>query len=238
MALATALGQNPPAPVPGTREALPPQAVVQTTPEKPPMPDAKRIDLHFKGGTPRDLIAAMGAALGKEVNAVIGDEGAKVKLPEFRVRNATVADIFEALGRISKRSVKVPLGGGSYQQQIVQSQFLRVDNTGDDTLWSFVSNEAEVAEALEKEVLQKRQLQHFQLGEYLSDRLTIEDITTALQTGWEMVGAKEMPDLKFHPQTGILIVAGDPKLLDQIPDLLKCLPKRKIQTTEKLPPPL
>jgi len=53
----------------------------------------------------------------------------------------------------------------------------------------------------------------------------VEDITTSIRTGWEMLAVKNPPELKFHKETGILIAAGDPQLLDQIPMLLKQLPR-------------
>jgi hypothetical protein len=54
----------------------------------------------------------------------------------------------------------------------------------------------------------------------------VEDITTAIRIGWEMLKVERIPDLKFHKETGILITAGNPDLLDQIPAVLQQLPRK------------
>jgi len=215
-------------------QSLPPT----TTPEKvsplviqehaaTPSPQVSRVDLDFKGGPPAALVDAISKSVGKQVNVIVDEDDAQVRLPPIHVRNATVADIFSALANATMREVTVPVGRDSYQTRQVRSQFMPTNSGGvsDETVWSFVSNEPETKQAqFNFAKSPKRALRHFQLGNYLSDKLSVEDITTAIRTGWELLGVKEQPELKFHKETGILIAAGDPDLLEQIPMVLQQLP--------------
>ena len=82
----------------------------------------------------------------------------------------------------------------------------------------------------------KLSLRHYQLGPYLADHVTVEDITTTIRTGWELIGVKEQPQLKFHKETGILIAAGDGDLLDDIPMVLQQLPTSASASPPPFPP--
>jgi hypothetical protein len=189
-----------------------------------PAGDLTRFDLDFRGGTPAELVEALDKALGKEINVIVVDSASKVRLPPVRVRNATVNDVFTAIATASQREVAVPSGGNTIQYKLVQCRFTPTGATiTDDTVWSFVSNETDLHEQSLRLSQPKRELAHFQLRDYLSDSVNVEDITTAIRTGWEMIAVKNPPDLKFHKETGILIAAGDPKLLEQIPLVLQQL---------------
>jgi len=64
----------------------------------------------------------------------------------------------------------------------------------------------------------------YQLGPYLQD-YSIQDITTAIQTGWKLLGVKSSPQLKFHPETKLLIAVGPPEQLATIDTVLSQLRK-------------
>ena len=244
LALATgAVAQN--APSTSKHEKTPP-LVVEEHPG-PPASELKRIDLDFKGGPPAALVEAISKAVGKQVNVIIDESDAQVHLPPIHVRNVTVPDIFSALASATTREVSVPsgrdgFGGGRniYQTRQVSSQFVpnKPGSLTDDTVWSFVSNEPETEQALiNSKGKPKPSLRHYQLGAYLTDKLTVEDITTTIRTGWELLGVKEQPQLKFHKETGILIAAGDGDLLDDIPMVLQQLPTSGVSSLGNMPPP-
>jgi hypothetical protein len=210
-------------------------------------PKLSRFDLNFPGGTPHEFVTALDQALGKQVNVIIVESAAKVRLPPVRVRNATLVDVFMAIAAATQREVSVPVStargsGGpqtqSFQTRTVQSQFLPVASNNpfsDDTVWSFVSNEPETLERNELARKPVRELRHFQLRDYLTDKQTVEDITTAIRTGWQMLGVDEPPELKFHPETGILIAAGEQGLLEQIPMVLQQLPRIDDRSMPRIP---
>jgi hypothetical protein len=64
--------------------------------------------------------------------------------------------------------------------------------------------------------------------------LTVDDITTAIQTGWRMSGASSAPTLSFHKETNLLIGAGDMSSLQVIDEVLRTL---KPTTGDALPAP-
>jgi hypothetical protein len=222
-----------------TPEKVPPLVIQEHA--AAPAVQLSRVDLDFKGGPPAALVDAISKSLGKQVNVIIDEGDAQVHLPPIRVRNATAPDIFSALANATTREVLVPAGRDSYQTRQVRSQFMPNSNLGgitDETVWSFVSNEPETKQAqLNFAKTPKPALRHFQLGSYLSDKLSVEDITTAIRTGWELLGVKEQPELKFHKETGILIAAGDAELLEQIPLVLQQLPTSAQVGSFALPPP-
>jgi hypothetical protein len=227
---------KPPAPVrPSTSGAIP--SAENTG-------DLSRFDLDFRGGSPENLIGAISEAMGKKVNVVIGENAEGIRLPAVRVRNATIADVFSAIATTTRHDVAVPVTVGmggiaqSIQYRTVQSQFLPASNpVTDDTVWSFVSNEAETQELAAHATQPARELRHFQLSDYLNDKLTVADITTAIRTGWEMLEIKNPPDLKFHQETGIMIAAGEAKLIDQIPMVLQQLPRKSGADGDTFPVP-
>jgi hypothetical protein len=86
---------------------------------------------------------------------------------------------------------------------------------GDDTIWTFFVQGA----PLPPDPIACR---YYQLEPYLNT-YSIDDITTAIQTGWRMLGVKEVPELSFHKETKLLIAVGDPGGLALIDDVLKQL---------------
>jgi hypothetical protein len=73
------------------------------------------------------------------------------------------------------------------------------------------------------------------LGPYL-ETYKVEDITTAVQTGWKMLGDPSPPTLNFHKDTKLLIAVGELerlKLIDSVLAELSGDPK-KVKTR---PPP-
>ena len=65
----------------------------------------------------------------------------------------------------------------------------------------------------------------YSLAPYLRADITVDDITTAIRTGWELRGVKAPPTLKFHQETQLLIAVGQPEELATIVDVLDVLTK-------------
>jgi len=51
----------------------------------------------------------------------------------------------------------------------------------------------------------------------------VEDITTAIETGWKMQGATPTPKLSFHKDTKLLIGVGEPGQLQMVDEVLRQL---------------
>src|SRR6185295_11516757 len=105
-----------------------------------------RFNLDFPGGTPKQLVAAIQKAMDKPLNAIVPTEFADTKLPELKMNNVNVRELFAALEATSQKSEayisSTYYGGGgtpqhSYQVSQVTSGFRTVGNPTDDSIWYF-----------------------------------------------------------------------------------------------------
>ncbi len=64
---------------------------------------------------------------------------------------------------------------------------------------------------------------YFSLSPYLDRGQTVDDITTAIQTGWKMLGEDDIPKISFHKETKLLIAVGEPGKLETIEAVLQAL---------------
>jgi hypothetical protein len=74
----------------------------------------------------------------------------------------------------------------------------------------------------------------YPLTSYLERGLTVDDITTAIQTGWKMLGDKDAPTINFHKDTKLLIAVGDPAKLETIDSVLQALQPAPVSHTDRL----
>ena len=51
----------------------------------------------------------------------------------------------------------------------------------------------------------------------------MDDITTAIETGWKMLGDTSPPTISFHKDTKLLIAVGEPSKLETIDAVLQAL---------------
>jgi hypothetical protein len=64
-----------------------------------------------------------------------------------------------------------------------------------------------------------RRTQVFYVGNLLA-QLKIDDITTAIQTTWQMAGKPAAAEMKFHEETKLLIVLGESQQLESVTEVL------------------
>ena len=67
----------------------------------------------------------------------------------------------------------------------------------------------------------------YSLASYLERHLTVDDITTAIETGWKMLGENPLPKISFHKDTKLLIAVGEPAKLETIDAVLRALESSK-----------
>lgn len=191
-----------------------------------------KFNLDFPGGTPRQLIGAIEKAMGKPVNAIIPTEHADVKLPPLKMANVDVRQLFQTLELTSQKTeayvTGTTYGGGAYgsqnnYQQMRTSYGFRTSggNASDDSIWYFYVEKPNMP-LLVPTVVPKL-CRFYPLTSYLDRGLTVDDITTAIQTGWKMLGDKETPTISFHKETKLLIAVGEPAKLETIDAVLKAL---------------
>jgi len=56
--------------------------------------------------------------------------------------------------------------------------------------------------------------------------MSVDDITTAIETGWKMLGETSPPTISFHKDTKLLIAVGEPSKLETIDAVLKAWSRR------------
>jgi len=195
--------------------------------------------LNFPGGTPKELVTAIEKASGKPLNAIIPDEFASMRLPALKMNAVTVPQLFEALQEASAKTVThlVYVGppgtsyGPQYGPQVQQYQtsygFRTQGQLTDDSIWHFFYDKPSPQQ-------EPKVCRFYQLGPYL-ETYKIEDITTAIETGWQMLGEAEHPEIKFHKDTKLLIAVGESSKLALIDSVLTQLGNSMVQMPRTIP---
>jgi len=190
-------------------------------------PSLTKFDLDFPGGTPKALVAAIQKAMGRPLNAIIPDELADTKLPALKMNSVDVSQLFAALESASRKSEAVVTSGGyagaptSYQTMNTRSGF-RQGSEGtlsDETIWYFYAEKPVPPPAYSS----AKVCRFYSLTPYLDRGTTVDDLTTAIETGWEMLGEKSRPTINFHKDTKLLIAVGEPSKLEIIDAVLRAL---------------
>jgi hypothetical protein len=179
-----------------------------------------RFDLDFPGGEPKDLVAAIQKAMSRPVNVIVPDEFAVTKLPVLRMKNISVPRLFEALRMASQKTEETVNFFGQHMMVNTSYGFRTQGAPTDDSIWYFY---------VEKPVQGQpaptpKNCRFYSLAPYLEDGgLTVDDITTAIETGWKMMGDTSPPTIRFHKDTKLLIAVGDESRLAIIDAVLKAL---------------
>jgi len=186
-----------------------------------------KFNLDFPGGHPKDLVAAIEKATGKPLNAIVDEQDNAVNLPSLKMNNVSIPQLLETLGAESRRTEFGQTSGYSFQTAG------RVAN--DDSIWFF---------HVEKPLPQVQQqpitssCRFYLLTPYLERGLTVDDITTAIQTAWKMLGygpysPNPQPQISYHKETKLQIAVGEDYKIDAIDAVLKAL-EPKPKTPEQL----
>jgi len=176
-----------------------------------------KFDLDFKGGHPKDLVAAVQKATGKPLNAVIPDEYANVTIPELKMKNVNAAQLFRALDQASRKTEYIKNSESSYSTYNTSCGFQNIGGSlTDDTVWFFYVQKPNVPPPI-------KICRFYALGPYLDLGISIDDITTAIKTGAKMLGETDEPTMSFHKDTRLLIAVGEPSRLDIIDSALRAL---------------
>ncbi len=185
-------------------------------------------DLDFPGGTPKQLVAAIQKAMGRPLNVIVPDEYNDVQVPALKMSHVNVQQLFQALEQASTKTELVPLGPhapNSYST--VNSGYGFQAGPGplsDDTIWYFHADRLPQKRPEAPETT----CRFYSLAPFLDRELfTIDDITTAIETGWKMLGETSPPKISFHKETKLLIAVGEPSKLEIVDSALKALTMRQ-----------
>jgi len=176
--------------------------------------DLTRFDLDFPGGSPGELVAAIQKAMGRPLNVVVPAERADLKMPPLKLKGVNVAELFQALeeaSRVNQQSFPGPATHYGFRTQ---------GPPADSSIWYFYFDGPPPSQKFSGVYL---------LTPYLDQGLTVDDITTAIQTAWKMLGYTATPQLSFHKETKLLIAVGELNQLGTIREVLSAL---------QVPPPV
>lgn len=192
-------------------------------------PKLTKFNLDFPGGNPKQLVAAIEKATGRPLNVVIPDEYANESISALRMNQVTVPDLFRAMEMASLKTIPYRTstygpGSHSYQQLQTSLSFQTGGSISDDSIWYFRGRQQPPDfSAWETKPVPVKMSRFYALTPYLEQGLKVEDITTAIQTGWKMLGEKEIPNISFHQETKLLIAVGEPGKLETIDAVLNAL---------------
>lgn len=191
-------------------------------------PALARFNLDFPGGTPGELVKAIEKATLKPLNVIIPDDDASAQLPPLKMNDVDVAQLFQALAPASVHQTTIDIGRNFINGQPRYSTFngsygFSTSEPGaptDSSIWCFLVTKP----ALPPTVPPVKACQFYSLQPYLDRGFTVDDITTAIQTGWKMAGVSPAPELNYHKETRLLIAYGEPDKLKTISNVLATLP--------------
>lgn len=197
-----------------------------------------RFDLNFPGGAPLELVQAIEKASQKPLNVIIPEEYQNqyfnFQIPALKMRAVTMPELFKAITLSSSKTVALATGtfisgrSESTQYQIGKESygFMTDDSPPrENSIWVFYRSGPAAPPAHKA----KWDCRFYQLAPYL-ETYKVEDITTAIETGWKMLGTEPLPKVSFHKDTKLLIAVGEPEQLEMIDSVLQQLATQGPQT--------
>jgi hypothetical protein len=191
-----------------------------------PAEELPKFNLDFQGGSVEVFVLHLQDALKRVaedffINIIVPPEFQETQLPPLKLRNVDVLQLFKALELASQKTVvyearSFTRDGNQIPTQ--QSGFTRYGftTTGPITrnsIWHFFAEEP-------PRLAPVKMVRYFQLGPYLT-QFTMDDIGSAIEAGWNILGEKDTPKLNFHQDTKLLIAAGSAEHLEMISTMLK-----------------
>jgi hypothetical protein len=192
---------QPNAPAAPAAAAAPPAL---PTPPAPGRSDPT-VSLDFPGGSLGDLIALVGKTNGETALNVIGEKAAlSTEVQAFTVRNADRDALLRAIGELLRsKGVRVQgVGGGVFIVSSDSPKDRRPTHPRSEVVFD-----------------------SFQLGSYLDDQQSVDNIVDVIRSAWTMNPAHDANALqvKFHPGTKLLLVSGPPEAIEMTRQLIRSL---------------
>jgi hypothetical protein len=188
----------------------------------------KPFNLEFPGGPVQEFVVAVENATGAPFNVIIPSSAQELQIPPVRVKGVTLRPLLAALSQSStqQKPVGAMRGGLPGAVQFAETGFsFTPSENGPQAVWQLTVRGAPDAPAPPPPPPTVR---FYQLKPILEAGLKVEDVTTAAETAWKMMklGKEQMPELKFHEETGLLIAAGSDPALAVIDSVIAAQPGR------------
>src|SRR5207247_9160320 len=114
---------------------------------------------------------------------------------------------------------------------VISYGFRSQGKPSDDAVWNFYVEKPPTANYVIPMVCR-----FYSLARYIESGTTVDDITTAIKTGAQMLGEGAGPTISFHKDTKLLIAVGEPSKLEIIDSVLRALDSQ-MQRPPALPAP-
>jgi len=169
--------------------------------EKARPAELPKFDLAFEGGPPGKLVERIIQKIGT-LNVIIPTELKNVQIPRIEVRQVNVSQLFAAITLASEKTVAFQTGfttdivGASrpmMQERTTKYGFMSQGPVTPESVWYFYANNP-------PELTAQKICRFYNLAPYLKE-YKLDDITTAVQIAWRMLGESDLPELKFHEET-------------------------------------
>ena len=184
-------------------------------------PNALRFDFEFPGGSPAEFAKALSNAAGERVNLLIPDGVEDLRISKLNLSHVTVQDVLNGLSAIGSAFRGTSGAEWMYQFHQINGAVGPNGPRSVQPVW--------VLSAVRNQTTTKPNsiLKVFSLSRYLGKPEqglhSVEDIITAVQTGWKMQKISPLPELTYHPETKLLMAYGQDAHLTLITDVLKQL---------------
>lgn len=189
--------------------ALAPVARAAENVERPN--DSTLVTLNFPGGTLEEFVQALETASEGPVNLVMPGYG-NVPVPAIRVTQVNLAQVFGAITNADPRI-----------------RFQPASRDTSSTVWAVQLADHRTTQQIARSFSVER----------LLEKYSINDITTAIKTAWDMMREADgaslpsssrywievapPPELRFHQETQLLIIRGTPDDLNQATNVIEQL---------------
>ena len=185
--------------------------------ESSPKGALTKFDLDFPGGTPQELVTAIQKSMGRPLNVIIPTAFSDIRMPSLMMKHVDAAQLFKALGSASPTDITRPEARSPGEFFRTTYAFRTDGIPSDDSVWYFTGDfPPRVEQTL-------RAARFFNLSPYLDQGLTVDDITTAIQTGWKMAGNSTGCEMSYHKETKLLIVVGNNLQVETVDSALQAL---------------
>lgn len=228
---------------PGRIDPLTGAPIMAGLPQGEAAEELPKFNLNFQGGPVEVFVLHLQDALKQVdenffINIIVPPEFKQTQLPPLKMRDIDIVQLFKALELAGQKTVTYETGSymdaAGKRKPIQQNGSIRrygfttVGPITRNSIWHFYAQEP-------PQTTTDRIVRYFQLGPYLS-QFTMDDIGSAIEAGWKMLGEKEAPNLNFHQDTKLLIAAGPAEQLEMINTMLKELGAGLTNSTVRVEP--
>jgi len=178
-------------------------------------------DLDFKGGTINDLLESIEKQIGARPNVIASSDALGLRLAPFTLRSVTARELFLALDSQALFSgPNASILKVQANQSVITLSILRLVQPG-----APASRRPEPSRVWVTRV--------FGISDLLTEKCRVEDVVTALETAMNLESEETGRTVKYHQDTGLLIIRARAKDMDLVESILSELRRAAAGRTQR-----